>query len=248
MAIALLSLGSLMLIDGCTTCSGGEVTINGEARSVQDLGGAVGTLLIVVLGLWTCLLAGVLGTDHLQQTLEDGSASLCLSRPISRRQFALARLAGALSVALIPGLVLLAAAAGLLHLRGGLPLGPAMGAGVAYILGATTCGAIGMTVSLAMPRLASLLVVFACVGLTTLANVAAHFDPGPGLLATIHQAGPPLAASIWTVLDPWIDAVSLAGDTEPFTGIPGAWLRLGVWTAGSIGALLWTFERQELRS
>lgn len=247
-AIVLLSLGSLLLIDGCTTCSGGEVSINGEARNIQDLAGATGTILFVVLGLWVCLLAGILGSDHLQQTLDDGSASLCLSRPVSRRQFALARLVGALSVALGSGLVLLGFTAALLHVRSGLPLEPALGATFACVLGATTCGAIGMTLSLLLPRLASLLAVFACIAGTALANVAARVDPGPGLLSIIDQAGPPLAAAMWTALDPWIDAVSLAGTADPATALASVWLRLALWAAGSVAALAWTFQRHEIHS
>jgi len=245
-AVILLSLLSLMLIDGCTACNTGEVTVNGEARNIQDLGGAVGTVLFVVLGLWVCLLAGILGSDHLQQTLEDGSASLCLSRPISRRQFALARLAGALFVALAPGLVLLGATAGLLHFRSGLALEPALGAALACVLGATTCGALGMLLSLALPRLASLLAVFATVTLTTVANLAARFDSGPGLLATIDQAGPPLAAAMWTALDPWVGAVSLAGGVDPAVGLPMVGLRLALWAVGTVTVLVWAFQRREL--
>ena len=246
-AVILLSLLSLMLIDGCTACSSGDVTVNGETRNIQDVGGAVGTVLFVVLGLWVCLLAGILGSDHLQQTLEDGSASLCLSRPISRRQYALARLAGALFVALLPGLALLGATAGLLHFRSGLTLEPAFGAAIACVLGAITCCALGMLLSLALPRLASLLAVFATVSLTAIANLSARLDGGPGLLATLDQAGPPLAAAMWTALDPWVGAVSLAGNTDPATGGSLVIMRLALWSVGTVVVLLWAFQRRELR-
>ena len=247
-AIVLLSLGSLLLVDGCTTCSGSNVTINGEARNIEDLAGATGTTLFVVLGLWICLLAGILGSDHLQQTLDDGSATLCLSRPVSRRQFALARLVGALSVALGSGLLLLGVTAALLHLRSGLPLAPALNATLACVLGATTCAAIGMTLSLVLPRLASLFAVFAVIAGTTLANIVARIDPGPGLLSTLDQAGPPLAAAMWTALDPWVGAVSLADAATPGAWFVPAWLRLALWAAGSVAALAWTFQRHEIRS
>ena len=99
MAIVVLSLLSLMVVDSCTACAAGEVTINGEVRSLNDVAGAAGANLYAWLGLWIVVLAGLLASDHLQQTLEDGSANLCLARPVSRTAFAMARLAGALAVA-----------------------------------------------------------------------------------------------------------------------------------------------------
>lgn len=247
-AIVALSLVSLMLVDGCTSCAGSEVTINGEVRSLQNIAGATGTALFVLLGLWVIVLAGILGSDHLQQTLDDGSAQLCLSRPISRSQFAFTRLAGALSVALAAGLILLGVTAALLYLRSGLPLGPALAAGSACALSALTCGALGMTLSLYLPRLASLLLVAGGVAVISFANGLALVAPGPGVLGWIDRTAPPFAASMWIALDPWVDGVSLADSDAGTWGVLWVWLRAGLWAAGSVGILGWAFRRLEISS
>ena len=247
-AIVVLSLISLMLVDGCTSCAGSEVTINGEVRNLQNMAGATGTALFVLLGLWIIVLAGILGSDHLQQTLEDGSAQLCLSRPISRAQFAFARLAGAMGIALATGVILLGVTTALLHLRSGLPLGPALAASVACALSALTCGALGMTLSLHLPRLASLLLVAGGVAVISFANGLALVAPGPGVLGWIDRVAPPFAASMWIALDPWVDGVSLSGSDMSTWALLWVWLRSLLWAAGSVGILAWAFRRLEIGS
>ena len=117
-AVILLCLFSLMAIDGFTSCAG-NVSLNGEDVQLAEMAGASGPILFVALGLWIAVLAAILASDHLQQTLEDGSANLSLARPLSRNTFALARLTGVLAVALLTGAVLLGSAAGLPNVRTG---------------------------------------------------------------------------------------------------------------------------------
>jgi hypothetical protein len=128
-AIAVVSLLSLMLVDTCTTCGGGEVIVNGEVREMANIAGWTGTVTFAVLGLWSIVLAGVLASEHLAQTLADGSATLALARPVGRGTFAFARLAGSLAIALVTGAVLLGGTTLFLHARSGLPTGPALVAG-----------------------------------------------------------------------------------------------------------------------
>ena len=73
-AIAVVSLLSLMLVDTCTTCSGGEVVVNGEVREMVHIAGWTGTVTFVVLGLWSIILAGVLASEHLAQTFASDAA------------------------------------------------------------------------------------------------------------------------------------------------------------------------------
>ncbi|MDX1649862.1 MAG: hypothetical protein R3263_08400, partial [Myxococcota bacterium] len=107
--VAAASLVSLLAIDTCTACATGTVVVDGEVREIAALAGATGVATVVVLSLWIVALAAFLASDHLAQTLADGSALLVLARPVGRAPFALARLAGALGVALGAGAVLLGA-------------------------------------------------------------------------------------------------------------------------------------------
>lgn len=241
-AIAVVSLLSLMLVDTCTSCSGGEMVVNGEVREMASLAGWTGSITYTVLALWSIVLAGVLASEHLAQTLADGSATLALARPVGRGTFALARLTGCLAIALVTGLVLLGGTALFVNLRSGLPFAPAVVAGLAAGVGAVTLAALAMTASLHLPRIATVLLVFVAVGAIALANLVALFRGGAeGALGVIDRFGPPLCTAIALALAPWIEAVTL---DVPATEIA---LRQGVWAAASI-ALLWAvFRRLELR-
>jgi hypothetical protein len=241
-AIAVVSLLSLMLVDTCTTCSGGEVIVNGEVREMANIAGWTGTVTFAVLGLWSIVLAGVLASEHLAQTLADGSATLALARPVGRGSFAFARLAGSLAIALATGAVLLGGTTLFLQARSSLPAGPALMAGLACAAGAVTLAALAMTASLYLPRIATVLMVFVATGAITLANLLAMFrDTSDGVMGAIDRFGPPLCASIAVALSPWIDEVRVPGSPLEIA------MRHAVWVAASI-CLLWAaFRRVELR-
>jgi ABC-type transport system involved in multi-copper enzyme maturation permease subunit len=241
-AIAVVSLLSLMLVDTCTTCSGGEVVVNGQVKDMVNIAGWTGTVTFAVLGLWSIVLAGVLASEHLAQTLSDGSATLALARPVGRGTFAFARLAGSLAIAFATGAVLLGGTALFLNARSGLPTGPALAAGLSCALGMVTVAALAMTASLYIPRIATVMLVFVATGATTLANVLAMFsDATSGVMGAIDRFGPPLCSSIAVALSPWITEVGVPGSpTEIAT-------RHALWAAASV-ALLWAlFRRIELR-
>lgn len=240
--IVAMSVISLFFVDGCVSCSSVNVSIEGEARSLPDLAGAVGAALISLLGLWGILLAGILSADHLQQTIDDGSANLTLTRPVSRNQFAGARLAGALVVSLAAAFVLLGVAAFWLYQRNGLPLEPALVSMAGCLVGAVTTGALGMLASLWLPRMATTLVVVAGVAIMTVANSVALLRDAPAqdALAWIDRLGPPLASSLWLPLGAWVPQVSMQADPLEIG------LRAIVWAALSVAALLFAFRRTEL--
>lgn len=244
-AIVVLSVLSLLLVDGCTNCAAGEVIVNDQAQSLAELAGAAGVNLFTWLGLWIIVLAGVLASDHLQQTLEDGSANLCLARPVSRDAFVLSRLAGALTVAWVAGAVLLGATAGLLHARSDLPIAPAVAAGASCAVGAAVIAALAMAASLVLPRLGALLLVFGVVASLGAANLSSTLqrgeEGGSGALYWLDQLGPPLASGMFRNLDPWISQVEIPGDPT--------WLaiRLGIWALLALALLLVGFRRIEIR-
>jgi ABC-type transport system involved in multi-copper enzyme maturation permease subunit len=239
-AVAAAALLSVAILDSCTSCAP-SVTVNGEVRELSQLAGPAGVGSFVVLGLWLITLAGVLASDHLASTLEDGSALLSLARPVSRDAFALARLAGVLGLALGAGLVVLGAATALLASRSGLPPLPALAAGAACGLGCVAVAALAMTASLALPRAATLLLVLGLVWLTAVANGIALFASLRGWLGALDRYGPPLASSMVLTLAPWVDGVSLAGDPVQVLA------RLAAWALAALLLLAFAFRRVELR-
>jgi hypothetical protein len=241
-AIAVVSVLSLMLVDSCTSCAGGELVVNGEVREVASIAGWTGTVTFVVLGLWSIVLAGVLAAEHLAQTLADGSATLALARPVGRGTFAFARLAGALAIAFATGAILLGGTALFLGSRSGLPGGPALLASLSCAVGGITLASLAMTASLYVPRVATVLLAFAATGAVSLANLLAMFRQAPdGVMGAIDRFGPPLCTSIALALSPWTPGVEI-----PVAPAAVA-VRHGLWAAAGI-ALLWaTFRRVELR-
>ena len=202
--LAGLSLLSLLAVDTCTSCGSASFVVNGEPIDASGLFGWTGMVLYALLALWTVALAGALASDHLDQTLSDGSALLSLARPVGRGTFALARLAGALAVAFGTGAVLLAGTAFFLRARYGLDLGPAAAAAASAALGATAVGALAMTASLFLPRLATIVLVFAGVAGIAFANVAglagAELSP---VWEAVHRFAPPLGSGVALAIAEW---------------------------------------------
>jgi hypothetical protein len=218
------------------------VVVNGQVRQIAAIAGWTGAVTYAVLGLWSIVLAGVLASEHLAQTLADGSATFALARPVGRGTFAFARLAGSLVIALATGAVLLGGTALFLSARSGLPMRPALLAGVCCAVGAITLAGLAMSASLYIPRIATVMLVFVATGATTLANLLGMFrDESGGAMGAIDRFGPPLCSSIALALSPWIDAVRVPGSPLEIA------IRHGVWAVASI-VLLWAvFRRVELR-
>ncbi len=236
--VVAVSLLSIMMIESCTGC---EMQVNGEPRSLEAFAGYTGAATYLVLGLWCVVLAGVLAAEHLAQTLADGSANLTLSRPVSRATFALARLAGALCIALITAAVLLGTTAALLHTRGGLAIAPAIPAALAVALGAVAVGGISMAASLALPRVACVMLAFFLVAVSSIANLVTLASPeSRGAMFFIDQAGPPLLTSVALALDPWFAEVTVQAHAG------SVWGRLALWALGAPAALALAFQRIEL--
>ena len=239
--IAVVSLLSLLLVDSCTSCGSGSVTINGRAADLSSIAGWTGALSFVVLGLWGVVLAGVLASEHLAQTLADGSATLCLARPVGRGSFALARLVGVLAIALGTGALLLGGTAGLVHARSGLALAPAASAGLACALGMVSVGSLAMLASLYLARTATVLLVFALTGVIATANAFSLAGRElAGFLGAVDRFGPPLASALALGVSDWIPQLTLRADPLEVS------LRLLGWAVAGV-ALLWVaFRRLEI--
>ncbi len=239
--IVVVSLLSLLLVDSCAGCTGGEVVIDGQPRELPQVAGWTGMVMYAVLALWSVVLAGVLASDHLVETLDDGSAPLALSRPVGRGVFALARLTGALAIALATAALLLGTTAFLLHARSGVDFAAAAWAGLAAAAGAVCVAALAMTASLGLPRIATTLLVLVAVATVTLANVLGQFEAELGpILGSIDRFGPPLCTALIVALAPWIEPVDVTG--EPWAIA----LRLALWAAGACGVLVLAFTRREI--
>lgn len=240
-AVAILSVLSLMVVDSCSGCATGSVTVNGQEQELVDVAGYSASLMFTSLGLWIITLAGVLGADHLTQTLEDGSAPLGLARPVGRGVFAFSRLFGCLAIVALAGSILLGATALLFSTRGGLPLLPAGIAALACALGSIAIAALAMTLSLYLPRPATWLAV---VGIVLLMAMAGGFSAAPieqeGWLSALAAVGPPLATSMVAGLGPWMDPVELPWG--PFDLLP----RLLIWDAIALTALYAAFRGRDI--
>jgi hypothetical protein len=240
-AIAAVALLSLMMVDSCTSCASPTLVANGAQIEGPDVSGWTGMVIYTVLALWTMVLAGVLASDHLTEVLADGTAPLVLSRPVSRENFALARLGGVLVIALVTGLVLLGGTTALLVLRNGVALAPALLGGAVCALGATTVAALSMTASLFLPRIATIMLLLVGVGVVAGVNAVGLFEVEFGGLAyAIDRFGPPLASSVVVVLARWIDPVTVQANAAELV------LRIAVWAIASVGLLVGVFRRQDV--
>jgi ABC-type transport system involved in multi-copper enzyme maturation permease subunit len=242
--IAVFALLSLLAVDSCTSCSGSsQVVQNGAQVSVNDVSGWTGMLIFTVLSLWTMVLAGLLASDHLAETVFDGSANLILARPVRRSEFALARLVGALGITIVTGAVVLTVSAYLLHIRNGVSLEAAIWAGLACAAGAFVVAALAMALSLLLARVATAMSVLFFVGAITLVNAFTLFGASLGRLGYILQHfTPPLCTAIVVALKPWIAPVVPSVDPTIMV------LKLAFWMVASVLILLATFRNRELGS
>jgi len=242
--IAVFALLSLLAVDSCTSCAGSsQVAQNGKQVAVDDISGWTGMLIFSVLSLWTMVLAGLLASDHLAETVFDGSANLVLARPVRRSEFALARLAGALGIAYVTGAVVLTASTYLLYLRNGVSLGAAVWAGLACAAGAFVVAALAMALSLRLARVATAMSVLFLVGAITFVNVFTLFGASLGRVGHVLQYfTPPLCTAVVVALKPWIAPVAPAVDPTIMA------LKLGFWVVASALILLAAFRKQELGS
>jgi ABC-type Na+ efflux pump permease subunit len=240
--IAVFALLSLLAVDSCTSCVGSsKVVQDGVEVSADGISGLTGMLIFTVLSLWMMVLAGLLASDHLAETVSDGSANLVLARPVRRSEFALARLLGALGIAYVTGAVVLTASAYLLHLRNGVPLGAAIWAGLACAAGALVVAALAMALSLLLARVATAMSVLFFVGAITFVNVFTMFSTSLGRLGHILQHfTPPLCTAVVVALKPW--TTSELPQVDPTIMV----LKLAFWVVASVLILLAAFRRQEL--
>lgn len=234
LVIAAVCFLSLALVSNCTTCDA-ELQVSTEF----DFAGRAAIVVLCLFGLWTMVLAGLLASDQLAQSMVDGRALLVLSRPVSRDTFVLSRLAGALVVCCAAALLLMGGAAFFLIMWGGFPVLPALLALLATVLSCVTVAALAMSISLYLPRVATFMIVMVLIGIVGGTNlVALSTGYVSGLYANIHAYGPPLASSIVLALGPW------ASDTPGVGGLSVV-VRLFAWAAGCVGVLLLNFRHQE---
>jgi hypothetical protein len=226
----------------CGNCEA-NVAIQGETLSVNagDLGAAGAIAGIALIALWTYAVAALLASDGLAAAIEDGVAEAVLARPVSRDAFVLARLAGVWAGAVALGAALLALAIGLSADRPGATLAPALHATLCIGLAAWSVAALAMTVSLSLPRAATLLLFgafgAAVVGIETASLFGARMT---GLAGAVASCGPAWLAGPVSALAPWLSGQRLPGP-PPFPHV-----RAIAWAALGTAALVARFRRLEL--
>ena len=235
--LCLLTLGS---INSCTTCNA-QITANGVDTSSVDILGWVGVSVLGVLALWSVTLAGLLASDHLSASLEDGSGLLVLTRPVKRRVFVLSRLSGTLCVSGMATLVIMGGASMMLFVRGDLPIWPALVALSVTLANCVSVAALAMLISLFLPRVATFLYVVGFVGWTSMANLISVSGGELGFVSLVlNDFGPPLLTGVVVPLANW--------SGQPLDGVSTLDIifRLGLWMFASISSLFFFFQQQEL--
>lgn len=237
--VGLFCLLALPSVRGCA--EGATFLVQGRVLDPEQTGVLVGMVLVLTLSMAVVTLAGILAADELARPLDEGSALLWLARPVGRGSYALARLSGALGVAWSAGAVLLGTALFVLSARRGLPLGPGLGAAAACAAGTVVVGALAMTASLLLPRIGVVLLVMSALAVSSVADGVALAGAEPaGTLGLLGRYGPPIVLSMVQALFGWTDVpVSRAENLAVAT-------RLGLWLAGSLALLVFTFRRREL--
>ena len=235
--LCLLTLGS---INRCTTCNA-QITTNGTNASSLDVLGWVGVSVMGLLAVWSLILAGMLASDHLSASLEDGSGLLVMARPVSRRQFALARLAGTLVIAQLAAIVMMGGASGMLSLRGDLAVWPALLSILATLINCITVAALAMLSSFFLPRIVTFMCVVGGVAWTAIANAMSVSGLSLGIVGGLLDGfGPPILTGVVMPLAVW------SGQAVAGASALDVVLRLGLWASASVFFLLFIFDRQEL--
>jgi hypothetical protein len=221
--------------------------MDGATVDRDVVAGFVAPLLFAFQALAVLAVAGLLAADHLARPVAEGSATLWLARPISRRAWAAARLAGALGVALAAGAVLLGGTGAMLVWRQGVAPGPALVAALATALGAVVVASLAMAASLAVGRTAVVLLVLLGLAVVVFANAvaiaSAFVHPEVelrGFVGAVDRFGPPLFTAIAVAVAAWNPHV------ESGPGMAAALVRLALWAAMGVTLLLATFSRREL--
>jgi ABC-type transport system involved in multi-copper enzyme maturation permease subunit len=239
-AVAALCFLTMAMINSCTQCSPVIESNGGQLEALAVFGWA-GIVAFGLLALWCAILAGLVAADHLSSTLEDGSALLVLSRPVSRRTFVLARLLGSLAIALAAAFFLLGGAGLLLAIRGELSLLPAVLAMGAAMINCIAVAALAMTSSLYLPRLVTFLLVIAGVSLVAVANLMSASGATLGMVTgLLDEMGPPILSAVVLALSGW------SGQPVDSGALLNIAARMLIWTGGSVSTLLFLFDHREL--
>jgi hypothetical protein len=240
-AIAVVSLLSLLAVDGCTACGGPTLVQDGVEVQLPEVAGWAGMVIFAVLGLWSMVLAGMLASDHLAEPLSDGSAVLVLARPVGRSTFALARLVGALAIAFATAFVLLGGSTAMLYARNGVAIGEALWGGLACAGGATIVASLAMTTSLFVPRVATLFLVLACVGGIAGVNAFALFGVElTGIAWVLDRFGPPLGSALIAAVSGWIAPAAVPVDPLEIS------IRTAAWAVAGVSLLVVAFRGRDI--
>ena len=244
LGVLLLALLLAMGADRCAGAGAGRFSWNGRVLAPEAAGAVLGPLLYVTLALALVAAAGLVASDALARPLEEGSAALWLARPVGRSTYALARLCGALLLAVGAAAPVLGFVTALLSTRFGLAWQPGAAGFAVFLADAVVVSAVAMLVSLFVPRLLALFGVFLWLQVVVFTNAMHVLGTigGEGGARFVEGYGPPLGTALLFAVAPWVGL-----ELDPHDLVAAA-LRLAVWGAGSLVLLLLAFRQHELRS
>ncbi len=227
------------------SCSPGELTGNDiffDAQSRHDL---VMNIAFNGIVLWSIMLCGLLSANVLSKDLDEGTAVITLSRPVSRACFAAGKLLSCVAVSVLNLFLLGIVFASLFFLdagvvRSGIFIGFAV-ISVNIIMYAM----MSMLFSLMLPGILTPLLCFFIYLMSCWAALPFHYEklrllwiPSATTIG-IHQYLPPFG-------DLQFAAASFTGTTEGFNDLTALFLRAVVYCLLLWGFLLLVFRRKEL--
>ncbi len=232
-----------LFADRCTGFGSGTLVMNGREVDLSDSARLVGPLVYGICTLMLVLIAGFLACDALARPTSERTAALWLSRPVSRGNYALSRLAGALALAVGAGAIVLLVVTALLHLRLGLVPAPAFVGLAIFVADAWVVAAVAMTLGLVLPRVVALATVTLFTQLVVIANgLHSVADTSGGFLGALERFGPPLGTALLYALAPWFASEASFGQWIDVVA------RLLFWGVGSSAVLVVLFRRLDLSS
>ena len=129
----------------------------------------------------------------------------------------------------------------MLYARNGVAIGGALWGGLACAAGATTVASLAMTMSLFLPRVATLFSILAGVGVIAGLNALALFGSElSGVAWALDRFGPPLGSALVAGVAGWIAPVAVPVDPLEIA------IRSGAWAVAGISLLVVTFRGRDI--
>jgi ABC-type transport system involved in multi-copper enzyme maturation permease subunit len=244
----MLTIGVLfvLLLRGCYKQ---DYTVNGRQVTAATVAWHASIIAFHVIAAGALLIGALLSLGGLKRDRDDGSMIYILSKPVTRLDYLLAKIAGQWAVSFLFMLVLHLTILIIAYFNTG-------GVIPGYILASLTCSlnvlfmvvVVGL-LSLVLPEFAAALISIGIVAISFISDTFFQVTNSDILKSVLPQAGP---LSLWRVLWPKIASLQFFAasfiDNSDFhsMGPLHPVITVSLWTIIVGGILLWRFQREEL--